>query len=83
MAITNAEVVKAGNENSVNLIRRFTKRVQGSGVLPRVRSLRYSTRKQSEYVKKKKTLKVLKRREEVGELIRLGKMQDFATRGRK
>ncbi len=83
MTIVNAEVVKAGNENSVNLIRRFTKRVQGSGVLPRVRSIRYASRKQSEYVKKKKTLKVLKRREEVTELIKMGKMQDLSQRGRK
>ena len=83
MTTVNAEVVKAGNENSVNLIRRFTKRVQGSGVLPRVRSLRYSTRKQSEYVKKKKTLKTLKRREEVADLIKMGKMQDMSQRGRK
>ena len=83
MTTVNAEVVKAGNENSVNLIRRFTKRVQGSGVLPRVRSLRYSTRKQSEYVKKKKTLKTLKRREEVADLIKMGKMQGMSQRGRK
>ena len=79
----NAEVIKAGTENNVNLIRRFTKKVQGSGVLPRVRSIRYSTRKQSEYVKKKKTLKVLKRREEVMELIKMGKMQEHTKGGRK
>ncbi len=78
----NAEVVKVGNENNLNLIRRFTKKVQGSGVLPRVRSIRYSTRKQSEYVKKKKTLKVLKRREEVAEMIKMGKMIEY-TKGRK
>lgn len=78
----NVEVTKTGNENNLNLIRRFTKRVQGSGVLPRVRSIRYSSRKASEYVKKKKALKVLKRREEVAELIKMGKMADF-SRGRK
>ena len=76
----NAEVVKTGNESNVNLIRRFTKKVQTSGVLPRVRSLRYSGRKQSEYVKKKKTLKVLRRREEVKELIKMGKMAEFTPR---
>ncbi len=81
--ITNVEVVKGGNENNLNLIRRFTKKVQGSGVLPRVRSIRYSTRKMSEYVKKKKTLKVLKRREEITELIRMGKMAEFTPRGKK
>jgi hypothetical protein len=78
----NAEVVKTGNENNVNLIRRFTKKVQGSGVLPRVRSIRYSSRKKSEYVKKKKTLKVLKRRAEVTELIKMGKMAEY-TGGKK
>jgi hypothetical protein len=82
MAI-NAEVVKTGNENSVNLIRRFTKKVQGSGVLPRVRSIRYASRKQSAYVKKKKTLKVLKRREEIAELIKMGKMSEYTPRGKK
>ena len=79
----NAEVVKTGSENNVNLIRRFTKKVQGSGVLPRVRSIRYSTRKLSEYVKKKKTLKVLKRRKEVAELIKMGKMVEFVRGGKK
>ena len=79
----NSEVVKSGNESNLNLIRRFTKRVQGSGVLPRVRSIRYSLRKPSEYVKKKKTLKVLKRREEITELIKTGKMAEFTRGGKK
>ena len=78
----NAEVLKTGNENNLNIIRRFTKKVQGSGVLPRVRSLRYATRKLSSYVKKKKTLKVLKRREEVAELIKMGKMTEY-TKGKR
>ncbi len=79
----NAEVVRTGNENNVNLIRRFTKKVQGSGVLPRVRSIRYASRKASEYVKKKKTLKVLKRREEIADMIKMGKMNEFQPRGKK
>jgi len=83
ISTVNVEVTKNGNENNVNLIRRFTKRVQGAGILPRVRSIRYSTRKQSEYVKKKKTLKLLKRREEVAELIKLGKMNEFVKGQRR
>ena len=79
----NAEVIKNNNENNLNLIRRFTKKVQGSGVLPRIRSIRYATRKQSKYVKKKKTLKVLKRRAEVNELIKMGKMVEFTRGGKK
>ena len=78
----NVEVTKTGNENSVGLLRRFTRRVQGSGVLPRVRSIRYASRKPSEYVKKKKTLKKLVRQKFVKEQIRLGKMQEN-VRGKK
>ena len=79
----NVEVVKAGNENNLNLIRRFTKKVQGSGVLMRIRSIRYSTRKLSPYVKQKKTLKVLKRREEIAGLIKMGKMTEHTRGGKK
>jgi len=81
MAI-NAEVVKAGSENNLSLIRKFTKRVQGSGVLPRLRSIRYSSRKLSEYVKKKKTLKRLAAHKELQELIKMGKAPAERTRRR-
>ena len=77
---TNVEVTKTGNENSMGVLRRFTKRVQGSGVLPRVRSLRYKTRNQSTYKRKVATLKKLNRRKEVDLLIKLGKMQEKAPR---
>lgn len=73
MAI-NVEVVKVGTENSMGVLRRFTKRVQGSGVLPRVRSLRYKERNQSVGTRKKMTLKKLNRRKEVDLQIKLGKM---------
>jgi hypothetical protein len=72
----NVEVEKTNNESNASLIRRFTKRTQGSGVLPRVRSIRYATRNQSRYSRKKMALKVLRRREEVTELIKMGKMQE-------
>lgn len=71
---TNVEVIKNNNENNLSILRRFTKRVQGSGVLPRLRSIRYSSRKLSEYVKKKKTLKRLVNQKQTQELIKLGKM---------
>lgn len=78
----NVEVIKTGNENNVSLLRRFTRKVQGSGVLPRVRSIRYALRKPSEYVKKKKTLKKLSRQKFIQEQIKLGKMSE-GTRGKK
>jgi hypothetical protein len=73
MAI-NVEVAKNGTDNNLSLIRKFTKRVQGSGILARLRSKRYSSRKQSEYVKKKMTLKKLTERSRIKELIKMGKM---------
>lgn len=73
MAI-NVEVTKNGNENNLGLIRKFTKRVQGSGILPRLRGRRYSQRKVSEYVKKKKTLKKITEKARIRELIKMGKM---------
>ncbi|HVY72794.1 MAG TPA: hypothetical protein VG984_01960 [Candidatus Paceibacterota bacterium] len=82
MAI-NAEVTKNDNENPVNLIRRFSKRVQGTGLIQGARKRRYYSRVKSSEVRKKQTLKVLKRREEVRELIKLGKMPEKPVRGRR
>ena len=73
MAI-NIEVERNSNENSVNLIKRFTRRVQGSGILPRVRSIRYTERQPSKYTKKKRALKSIQNREKINELIKMGKM---------
>jgi len=79
MAI-NVEVSKNGTENNLSLLRRFTKRVQGAGVLPRLRGKRYASRKASDYVRKKKTLKKLARQAEVKELIKMGKMTAHTPR---
>jgi len=73
MAI-NVEITKSGNDNNLGLIRKFTKRVQNSGILNRLRGRRYSQRKLSEYVKKKKTLKKLAEKSRIRELIKMGKM---------
>ena len=76
----NVEISRNGTENSIALIRRFTKKVQGSGILPRVRSIRYNQRKLSSYKTKMKTLKSLNRKAEIQELIKMGKMQDKTSR---
>jgi hypothetical protein len=76
----NLEVTKNGTENNVSLIRRFTKKVQSSGVLPRVRGIRYATRKQSKYVKKKTALKLLTKRTEREQMIRLGKLKETSKK---
>lgn len=84
-ASVNIEVAKGPNENNLSVLRRFTKRVQAAGVLPRVRSKRYSERDKSDNVKKAKTLEHLKKKEKVAELIKLGKMAEVTkfTRRRR
>lgn len=78
----NAEVQKNDGESTLTLIRRFSKRVQGAGVIQRVRGRRYHSRAQSRSVARKHALQVIKRREEVKELIKLGKMPEQAPRKR-
>jgi ribosomal protein S21 len=73
MAI-NAEVVKNEGESAVNLIRRFSKRVQGVGLIQKMRKRRYYSRDKSQKVQRKHALKVIKRREEIQELIKMGKL---------
>ncbi len=73
MAI-NVEVEKTGSENNANLLRRFSKRVQMSGLIRKVKGERYKERKLSKYKTKVKTIDSLKRRKEVEKLIKMGKM---------
>ncbi len=76
----NVSVERNPNESASAVIRRFTKRVQDSGILPRVRSLKEAERKLSYYKRKKATLEVLKRRAENMRLMKLGKL---VVRGKK
>ena len=78
---TNAEVSKNDGETTINPIRRFSKRVQGAQVINRVRGNRYYARSKSKLVTRKGALKRIARREEVTELIKLGKMVEKTTRG--
>lgn len=77
----NAEVQKNEGESAVNLIRRFQKRVQGSGLIQRMRGRRYYSRTESPLVRRKHTLKAIERRENIQELIKLGKLVERTGRG--
>jgi ribosomal protein S21 len=78
----NVQVEKNPNESSANVIRRFTKRMQGSGVIPRMRSERYHTREKSENVRQTARLKKLGKKVVYEKLLKLGKVQE-RVRGRK
>jgi len=77
---TNVEVAQKNNENSLSILRRFTKRVQGAGILPRVRGIRYHDRNRSEYIQKKMRLKSLRKKEDIEKLIKLGRMPERKKR---
>lgn len=77
---TNVQVDKHNNESSANVIRRFTKRVQGAGIVPRVRSVRYHTRIKSRNVQRFSRLKKLVKKETYEKLLKLGKIAEN-TRG--
>ena len=81
MAI-NVEVEKNTNESSANVIRRFTKRVQGAGIVPRVRGGRYFSRIKSRNVQRVARLKKLEKRTVYEKLAKLGKVQEV-RRGRR
>ena len=76
----NVEVERNSNETNLSVLRRFTKRTQGAGILSRVRSIRYRERILSHYKNKKKTLEQIRRRAEREELIKLGKLQPVENR---
>ncbi|MDE2040807.1 MAG: hypothetical protein KGI59_00240 [Patescibacteria group bacterium] len=70
---TNVEVIRNPGENAMGVVRRFSRKVQGSGIIPRMRSLRSSTRVQSHYKVKQRALTLLRRRAYMSELVKLGK----------
>lgn len=76
----NVDIVKGPQENNISVIKRFQRKTQESGVLPRVRSLRYASRKKSKYVRKKEALVKLERRAELEQKIKLGKVTPRAMR---
>lgn len=73
MAI-NIQVEKNANESTSNLIRRFTKRLQNAGIVPKVRGIRYYERVKSANSGRKAKLRQLKRKDVYEELLKLGKV---------
>ncbi len=77
----NVQVEKNQNESSANVIRRFTKRMQGAGVIQRVRKIRYHSRIKSENVRREARLKKLVKKTEYEKQLKLGKVQERPVRG--
>lgn len=80
---TNVQVTKNQNESSANVIRRFTKRMQGSGIVPRMRKIRYYSRTKSDNVRRDARLKKLAKKEVYEKELKLGKIQERVGRRRR
>lgn len=82
-ADTRVEVKRGKNESSTALIRRFTRRAQGLGLVREMRNRRYFERSKSKNVGHKRALISKVRRETYNELVKLGKIDPAAKRTRK
>lgn len=80
---TRVEVKRGKNESSTALIRRFTRRAQGLGLVREIRNRRYWQRTKSKNVGHKRALVSKVRRETYNELVKLGKIDPAAKKVRK
>ena len=71
----NLQIKKGDKENNMSVLRRFRQHVQGWGGLRKIREdLRFYSRKQSEYVKKKNRLRAIETKGERAKLYKLGQV---------
>lgn len=75
-------VTKSGTESTPSLIRRFSKRVQGSGVIRRAKSIRFHARAVSKNKRRESALRRLAKQEKRQEMELLGLVQPRG-RGRR
>ena len=70
------EVVKGATETNMSVMRRFSKRVSGAGLIKKTRSTRYNERPKSALKRKNEALKRLEKRAAYERLKKLGKIKD-------
>lgn len=81
MSKVSTEVTKNATENNASLLRRFSKKVQESGIIYKIKNNRYNEREKSKIKLKDYKLKRIARRVEVLKLIKLGKMVERTRNG--
>jgi len=79
----NVHITKNPNENTGSVIRRFTKRVQGSGILRRARELRYFNRDKSRNFQKMAKVTSIKRGDHYRQMAKLGLLKPSKKKGRR
>jgi ribosomal protein S21 len=75
MANTVIEVKKNPNESNTSVLRRFSRRIQESNIIQKVKGGRYNVRKESKLKVKKSALKRMEKRKEIEKLRKLGKIR--------
>lgn len=76
--ITTVTVQKeSATESNLSLIKRFNRRLQGAGVLRRLKASRWRARPLSPYKKKQRALKRLARRGELEQLRKWGLVDEI------
>ncbi len=70
----NIEVHRRGRESSQQLLRRFRRKIQRSGVLRTIRKKQYYQRSKSDKLKKRSALKKKEMREKYKKLRKLGEL---------
>jgi ribosomal protein S21 len=79
----NVSVEKHGTENATSLIRRFQKRVQGAGIIRRVKSARYTERLKSKTKRRVSALRRITRKEKTAEMERMGLIKEVVRAPRR
>lgn len=79
----NAEVSKSGNESALSVIRKFSRKVQGTGLVQNARKRRYFARAASKTVTKKRALKRIVRRDNFNKMLKDGKIIETQKRGHR
>lgn len=74
MTKVHIEVKKNTNENSTNLIRRFSRKVIESGIIQKIKGERYAEREMSKLSQKKVALRRIIKRRDTEKLKKLGKI---------
>lgn len=75
MAKVVIQVTKNPNENNASILRRFSRKIQESGIVRNVKKNRYNQRQESKLKLKRSALKRMSRRKEIEHLKKLGKMK--------
>lgn len=78
----NVEVKSKEGESTTNLLRRFSRKVNSSGIIRRKKSLKNRKRDLSKNVRQAQKVQALEKLGQVDRLIKLGKLPDRRARHR-